>query len=207
MLFRLKGECVVMLPALGRFNQLGLGPLCGWVLFLSFFSLFVWAQPESDSRLTSCQLYQAVRVNFTGAEEADTLSIEVSDGPCAEATTVLSVTQADGFQVYRYETQLIEIMPQLIYDPELSKLMSVYVDRALHRALLRSTKDLPEYSAVDHYHASTGDFVVVGEERYQELRQANVPILWHKTGESTWVHIIYDPLSASSQVIMRGATL
>lgn len=195
-----------MLSALARFKKPGLASALGLGLLLSSLSWLAGAQEAAEAEPASCAVRQSLPVNFTDAEVLDTLTLEVSAGPCAAALASVSVTRADGFPVYRYETSLIRIMPQLIYEPELAQLMSSYVERALHRALLRSTKDLPEYTEVAHYYESTGDFVVIDQPRYEELRQQNVPILWHKTGESTWVHVIYDPLTLSSQVIMEGKT-
>lgn len=194
-----------------RFNKPGPGARCGLGLLLSFFSSLVVAQlvvaqTSAETAPGSCAVHKTLAVDFTDAQASDVLTIEVSGGPCVEALASVSVTRADGLQVYRYQTRLLDIMPQLIYEPELAQLMSSYVERALHRALLHTTRDLPEYEEVTHYYESTGDFVVIDEVRYEQLRQQNVPILWHKTGEATWVHVIYDPLTLSSQVIMEGKT-
>lgn len=166
------------------------------------------AEPEitGDDTADACAVRKTREVNFTDAEAADTLTIDIGDGPCLEARVSLTVTRADGIPVYHFAAPLIEVVPELIYEPAVAQLMSSYVDRALHRALLRTTGDLPEYAEVAHYYESTGEFVVVDQARYEALRQQNVPILWHKTGESTWVHVIYDSLTLTSQVIMEGRT-
>ncbi|MBU3068879.1 hypothetical protein KOI40_03550 [Aestuariicella sp. G3-2] len=157
--------------------------------------------------LEPCKIQKSQQVDFTDAKVPDTLTISVTGGPCSEAGVVLSVTQADGREVYRYTGALIDHLPELIYEPQLAKLMSYYVNKALHSAFLRSTRDLPTYAEVSQYCEMTGDFVVVGEKHFDELRQEDLPILWHKTGHSTWVHVVFDPVTGVSEVIMRGGAI
>lgn len=172
--------------------------------------MFRMNQSEAEASvetLEPCKVEKSRQVDFTDAKMPDTLTISVTGGPCSEAGVVLSVTQGDGQEVYHYTGKLIDHLPELIYEPQLAKLMSYYVNKALHSAFLRSTRDLPTYSEVSRYCEITGDFVVVDEKHFDELRQEDLPILWHKTGHSTWVHVVFDPLTGVSEVIMRGGAI
>ncbi|WP_439133777.1 hypothetical protein [Pseudomaricurvus sp.] len=161
---------------------------------------------EQVDALAPCKVERSRLISFTDAEAPDTLTILVGGGPCSEAGVRLTVTQADGNEVYRYQGRLIDHLPALIYEPQLGQLMSYYVKKALRSAFSRTTKDLPEYSEVSRYFESTGDFVVIKPDHFDALRQENLPILWHKTGESTWVYVVFDAVTGMGEVIMRGGT-
>ncbi|MGH1372274.1 MAG: hypothetical protein ACRBBW_09585 [Cellvibrionaceae bacterium] len=151
-----------------------------------------------------CHVERAQAVNFTGDDGGDLITVKVSGNPCSQAIVSIVLSRADGEEVYRYEGNFIEHMPYIIYEPELNSLVEFFVSKVIDGAILRQTGDLPPYTGVDSFYESTNDFVVIDIEEYEKLRQGGLPLLWHATGESTWVHVVYNPSTQLSQVIMRG---
>lgn len=151
-----------------------------------------------------CHVKKSMQVDFTDAKENDTLSVEVKGSPCSLASLTILLERADGSEVYRYEGNFIEHMPYLIYEPELNTLVDFFAEKVLSGAIQRHTNDLPVYTGVDDFYENTNDFVIIDIKDYEGLRARNLPLLWHATGESTWVHVVYDPGVHLSQVIMRG---
>ena len=152
----------------------------------------------------TCHSEKTQQVSFTGAEKADRIYVRVSGSPCSQAIVTIILSDTSGREVYRYDGNFIEHMPYLIYEPELNKLVDFFVDKVIAGAVQRFTSDLPSYTGVDSFYESTNDFVVVPINEYEQLRQQKMPLLWHATGESTWVHVVYNPDTQISRVIMRG---
>ncbi len=151
-----------------------------------------------------CYVEKSQSVNFTDSNASDVLSVSVSGDPCSQATVAIVLQSAQGHEVYRYEGNFIEHMPYLIYEPELNKLVEFFVTKVIDGAISRQANDLPAYTGVDSFYEATNDFVVIKIEEYEKLRLTTMPLLWHATGESTWVHVVYNPATQLSQVIMRG---
>jgi len=154
----------------------------------------------------ACHQTKSAPVHYSGGERADTLTVSVAGDPCSQATVHITVDRADGARVYNYQGSFIEHMPFLIYEPELSHLVGFFLDKVLNVAMTQTTADLHEYSGVESFYEATNNFVVVPLAEYQELRgSAKVqPLLWHATGDASWMHAIYDAETQSSRVIMRG---
>jgi len=151
-----------------------------------------------------CHIERSKMVTFTGEDLTDLLKVRVSGDPCSQAKVVIELLAADGSDVYRYEGNFIEHMPFLIYEPELNKLVEFFVDKVIQSAVLRKTNELPAYTGVESFYDATNDFVVITIDEYERLRTLPQPLLWHVTGESSWVHVVYNPATQLSQVIMRG---
>lgn len=154
----------------------------------------------------ACDQAKSVPVHYSGGEQADTLTVSVAGDPCSKAVVKITVERADGARIYNYQGSFIEHMPFLIYEPELSHLVGFFLDKVLNVAMRQTTADLHEYSGVESFYESTNNFVVVPLNDYEALRESgNVqPLLWHATGDASWMHAVYDADSQSSRVIMRG---
>ncbi len=171
------------------------------VLVLALFSSSSHAQAIDPE---PCHVEKSQEVNFTGSDQGDVITVKVSGNPCSQAIVSIVLSSADGQEVYRYEGNFIEHMPYIIYEPELNSLVEFFVSKVIEGAILRKTADLPAYTGVDSFYEATNDFVVIDIEEYEKLRLGGFPLLWHATGESTWVHVVYNPSTQLSQVIMRG---
>lgn len=151
-----------------------------------------------------CDSSNQRKIWFSNTDTKDILTVSVKGNPCSDAKVVIRVSDADGKELYNYSGAFILHMPYIIYEPELNKLVEFFVNKVSKEAARRSTGDLPPYSNVEAFYDATNDFVVVPLENYRSLRQQDVPILWHATGDSTWVHVVFNPEVNHSQVIMRG---
>jgi hypothetical protein len=165
-------------------------------LFLEFFCGSIMAEP--------CSAESSDLTTFSSLQATDTLRVVVDGEHCAEAKVVITVSSAEGELLYHYDGKFIDHMPYMIMEPELNKLVNFFTEKVVNGAVIRTTKDLPEYSNEDDYYESTNDIVEIPIAQYNELRSLDLPILWHITGESTWVHLIYDADTAYAKVIMRG---
>lgn len=167
---------------------------------------FFWAVSVSAQGLDPqpCHSEKSLPVKFTGSDKEDRIYVSVSGTPCSQALVTIVLSESDGREVYRYEGNFIEHMPYLIYEPELNKLVDFFVNKVINEAVQRFTSDLPAYTGIDSFYEATNDFVVVPINEYEQLRQQKMPLLWHATGESTWVHVVYNPNTRISRVIMRG---
>ncbi len=151
-----------------------------------------------------CHIERSKMVAYTGEELSDLLKVRVSGDPCSQAKVVIELKAADGSDLYHYEGNFIEHMPFLIYEPELNALVEFFVNKVIQSAVLRKTNELPAYTGVESFYEATNDFVVITIDEYERLRSLPQPLLWHATGESSWVHVVYNPATQLSQVIMRG---
>jgi hypothetical protein len=151
-----------------------------------------------------CEFEGSKSVSFINVASDDVLKVRVSGNPCSKAKLWITVLTKDQNEVYRYESNFIEHMPFLIYEPELNGLVEFFVAKVLSSAISRTTQDLPEYTNVDDYYELTNDFVIVPPAEYEALRQVPQPILWHITGDTSWVHWIYDEKKSGSKLLMRG---
>lgn len=154
----------------------------------------------------ACDHTKSMEVHYSGAPQADTLTVAVVGDPCSKAEVSITVDRADGERVYNYQGSFIEHMPFLIYEPELSHLVGFFLDKVLNVAMTQTTADLHAYSDVESFYEATNNFVVVPLDEYQALRDSDEtqPLLWHATGDASWVHTVYDSETQSSRVIMRG---
>jgi len=155
---------------------------------------------------TACDQAKSVPVHYSGGEREDTLTVSVAGDPCSKATVKITVDRADGVRIYNYQGSFIEHMPFLIYEPDLSHLVVFFLDKVLNVAMQQTTADLHEYSGVESFYEATNNFVVVPLPEYQALRNSDKvqSLLWHATGDASWMHAVYDPKTQSSRVIMRG---
>ncbi len=184
-----------------QFSTIGWRMFKQWILLIT---VFISCSALAQADIRSCSESQSVPVDFTGGTEPDTLTVSVSGTPCSEAAFLLRVTKADGEEVYRYTGSFIEHMPYMIYEPELNQLVALFVQRVVQDAIVRNTNDLPPYKGVYSYYESTNDFVLIDTSEYEHLRQERKPILWHATGDSSWVHVVYEPSEHEAKVVMRG---
>ncbi len=189
----MKHSFVGMLPRVFRYFS--------GVLLLASFSSICSAEAIDPE---PCDVEKSQAVNFTGSDKGDLLTVRVSGDPCSQAIVSIVLSRSGGEEVYRYEGSFIEHMPYIIYEPELNNLVEFFVSKVIDGAILRQTGDLPPYTGVDSFYEATNDFVVIDIEEYEKLRSGGLPLLWHATGESTWVHVVYNPSTQLSQVIMRG---
>lgn len=167
-------------------------------------SLGIAAPAQAQDNPQPCDSSKARKIWFSNKEHKDTLAVAVKGNPCSEAKVVISITNPEGKTLYSYSGDFILHMPYIIYEPELNKLVDFFVNKVVSEAAKRSTGDLPAYTNVEEFYDATNDFVVVPLEQYRSMRQLNLPILWHATGDSTWVHVVFDKQLDRGQVIMRG---
>lgn len=151
-----------------------------------------------------CDSSKERKVWFSNKDNKDILAVKVKGNPCSDAKVDISITSPEGKTLYQYSGDFILHMPYIIYEPELNKLVDFFVNKVVSEAVRRSTGDLPAYTNVEEFYDATNDFVVVPIEKYRSIRQRNIPILWHATGDSTWVHVVFDKQQSQGQVIMRG---
>lgn len=162
------------------------------------------AAAQAQAATEPCAGHSEQMIRFRSMVPEDILKVDVSGAPCSKAVVSITVSAADGRELYTYRGALIEHMPFLIYEPELNTLVSFYVTRVLTEAARRFTADLPPYTNLDDYYAATNDFVVIPIPEYNLLRTHNQPLLWHTTGDASWVNVIYDPATQSGKVVLRG---
>ncbi len=178
-------------------------PLLSRVL-ITWFLLLIASVAKAQEAPQPCDSSEERKIWFSNTDTKDTLTVSVKGDPCSDAKVVIKINDADGKELYNYSGAFILHMPYIIYEPELNKLVAFFVSKVSKEAAKRSTGDLPPYSNVEAFYDATNDFVVVPLEDYRSLRQQDVPILWHATGDSTWVHVVFNPKINHSQVIMRG---
>lgn len=183
-----------------RFDGHWLTILLGIVLLASISSLSHGQAIDPEP----CHVEKSQGVNFTGSDVGDVITVKVSGNPCSQAIVSIVLYSPEGDEIYRYEGNFIEHMPYIIYEPELNSLVEFFVSKVIDGAIMRETRDLPPYTGVDSFYEATNDFVVIDIDEYEKLRLGALPLLWHATGESTWVHVVYNPSTQLSQVIMRG---
>lgn len=169
-------------------------------LSLPLLSSAAWAQTAAEP----CEGQKERAIPFSNMEANDTLLVSVKGNPCSAAEVIIKVTNAAHETLYSYTGAFIEHMPFIIYEPELNTLVDIFIDRVITEATRRFTRDLPPYTNRDTYYEENNDFMLIPISQYNALRQHNQPILWHTTGDTTWVSIIYDTNTNTSKVIMRG---
>ncbi len=152
----------------------------------------------------ACTYSQSKKVWFSNQTSKDTLSVSVIGNPCSKAIVSITVINASGKAIYNYSGEFIQHMPYLIYEPELNQLVQAFVKKILEEATNITTADLSPYTNVEQFYEDTNNFVIIGIGQYEELRKQTLPVLWHTTGDSTWVDVVFDPRSKQSRVIMRG---
>lgn len=151
-----------------------------------------------------CNLTQQREIAFSAPGAKDTLRVHIYGDSCAEAEVDILVINAKQQLLYQYTGELAKLMPYKLQEPEISQLVVAFAEQLLNIANSRSTKFLPRYTNVDEFYEATNDFVVISTAEYEALRQQDKPIIWHATGDSSWVHLVYDPQRQTSRVIMRG---
>lgn len=168
--------------------------------------VLLWGNALSAQAINppACDAEASKPVAYASPASRDTLTVKVSGAPCSQAKVTIRVASESGKTLYSYEGDFIDHMPYLIYEPELNNLVSFYIDKVLATAITRTTSDLPAYTNVEDYYEANNDFVVVPVSEYEAMRAAERPVLWHITGESSWVHSVYDRETAASKEIMRG---
>lgn len=152
----------------------------------------------------ACNLTQERSIAFSAPEAKDTLRVHIYGESCSEAEVDIVVVNDKHQLLYQYTGELTKLMPYKLYEPELSQVVVAFAEQLLNVANSRSTKFLPRYTNVDEFYEATNDFVVISTAEYESLRQQDKPIIWHATGDSSWVHLVYDPKQQTSRVIMRG---
>lgn len=179
------------------------------LLFICCGYLSLACQASDNTQLNQntagpCEYESHRSVSFVSADSKDILRVKVAGTPCSESILTIVVENAQAEVIYQYESDFIIHMPFLIYEPELNGLVEFFVDKVLQGAITRTTQNLPEYSNVDDYYELTNDFVLVPIAEYSDWRTKPQPILWHITGDSSWVHWIYDKKEQRSKLLMRG---
>ena len=152
----------------------------------------------------TCNLTQERDIAFSAPGAKDTLRVHIYGDSCAEAEVDILVVNDKEQLLYQYTGELTKLMPYKLQEPEISQLVVAFAEQLLNVANSRSTKFLPRYTNVDEFYEATNDFVVISTAEYEALRQQDKPIIWHATGDSSWVHLVYDPQQQTSRVIMRG---
>lgn len=173
-------------------------------LTAGLFIMPVVADDTSKPAANNCNLSQQRDIAFTAPDAKDQLSVNIYGDSCNYAEVDIVITTAKNQIVYEYTGKLIELLPYKVYEPELNNLVNLFVDKMLAVANSRSTRFLPSYTNTEDYYDTTNDFVVIPAAEYETLRHQDVPIIWHPTGDSSWVHLVYDAKLQTSRVIMRG---
>jgi hypothetical protein len=179
------------------------------LLFICCGYLSLTCQANDNAELNQntagpCEYESQRSVSFVSADSKDVLRVKVAGTPCSEAILTIKIENAQTEVIYEYENDFITHMPFLIYEPELNGLVEYFVDKVLQGAITRTTQSLPEYSNVDDYYELTNDFVIVPIAEYDDWRDRHQPILWHVTGDSSWVHWIFDEKENNSKLLLRG---
>ncbi len=188
-------------PTTRSFHTLSRTLFC---LAASLFIIPAIAEENSKQVANDCNLSQQRDIAFTAPDAKDQLSVNIYGDSCNYAEVDIIITSAKNQIVYEYTGKLIELLPYKVYEPELNNLVSLFVDKMLAVANSRSTRFLPSYTNSEDYYDTTNDFVVIPAAEYETLRHQDVPIIWHPTGDSSWVHLVYDAKLQTSRVIMRG---
>lgn len=154
----------------------------------------------------SCKETKSVQVDYSDARELDTLTVKVEGNPCSDAAVTIQVVRPDNKVVYEYQGFFVEHIPWLIHEPNLRPLVAFFVEKVLGVAMAQSTADLQPYTGVETFYENTNNFVIIPLDEYESLRTHAdpLPLLWHATGDSSWLHAIYDPEQQGSRIIMRG---
>lgn len=151
-----------------------------------------------------CNVSQSAKIWFSNQDAQDTLSVSVIGKPCSRAVVSIAVRNSKGKLLYDYSGDFITHMPYLIYEPELNELVGFFVKKVIEEATNLTTADLSAYTDPEKFYDATNDFVVIPTEQYELMRKQTLPILWHATGDATWVHVVFDPQRQQSRVLMRG---
>lgn len=151
-----------------------------------------------------CELSRQHPIAFTSTNPTDTLQVRIHGDSCNTAEVSIIILDEQQQSVYNYTDQLVNLLPYPIYDPELRPLLNSFAEKLLSEAVNRTTRLLPSYTDTYNYYEATNDFVVIPTQEYEALRQQDVPIIWHVTGNASWVHLVYDNNQHASRVIMRG---
>ncbi len=168
-----------------------------------------WADAPSLSSTppaqeSACDLAKEQPIAFTSSTAKDTIKVRINGDTCDDADVRIMIVDAHQQTVYDYTDQLRNLLPYAIRDPELHPLLESFAEKILAEAGHRSTQLLPPYTSSESYYANTNDFVIIPSADYEALRHRNIPMVWHVTGDSSWVHVVYDPKQHASRVIMRG---
>lgn len=173
-----------------------------WIMATALWLVSVNSQAQAQP--APCDVESSKTVAYSAIDSRDTLTVRVAGTPCSKAQVSIRVTTEAGNEIYAYTGEFIKHMPYMIYEPELNNLVQFFVDKVISGAVSRTTDNLPEYTDKDAFYEANNDYLMIPVTDYDKLRQEARPILWHITGESTWVHHVYDPEAGGSIKIMRG---
>lgn len=166
-------------------------------------TLSLWG--VSDSAYASrCDYAQQTAIAYTSEAATDQLIVRVSGDTCELADIEILVANQQNTVLYQYSSSLREQLPFALEGEELVAFVPVYVERLLSESSRRSTQDLLPYSNPEDFYAASNDFVVIDPGSYEALRHQQRNVVWHTTGDSSWVNLVYDGTSGKSRVIMRG---
>lgn len=157
-----------------------------------------WASADT------CNYSRQTPIAFTDNKVDDQLRISVSGSNCDDAELSIQLITDTGVMAYDYSGRLVEHMPFGLSGQGLAVVVPTYINALLTEASQRNTRDLPAYTDTEQFYAATNDFVTIDAAAYDELRQQQRAVLWHTTGDASWVHLVYDGTSGKSKVIMRG---
>lgn len=153
---------------------------------------------------TGCKVERSAEVGFQSSQSKDQLTVRVSGEPCSEAQLIIQINDIKGRELYRYEGQLLDHLPFVIYEPDLQPLVTYFAEKVIRDGFIRTTRDLPVWEPVESYYEKTNDIIIIPQSAYRSLRAAARPIFWHAAGDATWVHVVYNPDQQYGQIIMRG---
>lgn len=152
----------------------------------------------------TCNYSRQTAIAFTDSRADDQLLISVSGSTCADAELRIRLITETGAMAYDYSGLLVEHMPYGLSGQGLAIIVPTYINALLAEASQRNTRDLLAYTDPEQFYAATNDFVTIDTRAYEALRQQRRAVLWHTTGDASWVHLVYDGTSGKSKVIMRG---
>ena len=153
---------------------------------------------------SACHYHQESPIAFTAQDHKDTLHISVDGDDCDHAELTLQVITASHQIVYDFHLPLQEMLPMALSGSTLEAFIPTYINRLLKESTSRSSQDLIPYTDPVDFYQNTNDFVTIDPQAYDVLRHLNQAVIWHTTGDSSWVHVVYDGKEDKSMVIMRG---
>lgn len=153
---------------------------------------------------SGCAVERTAWVAFQSAQARDQLLVRVEGDPCHQAQLTIAIKADDGRELYLYEGELLDHLPFVVYEPDLQPLVTYFAEKIIRDGFIRTTRDLPPWEPVEIYYEHTNDIIIIPEQDYVRLRANPQPIFWHAAGDATWVHVIYNPVAAYGQIILRG---
>lgn len=171
---------------------------CCVVLCLSFTTILAHGDDGP------CEIKRQRDISFSSEKFSDLMTVTIAGKRCSKADLRITVRRNDGKRLYRFKGELLDLFPYLSAEPNLGDVVAVYAEKILNHAILRHTSDLPDFAPAQQYYEENNETIEVSRDYYDALRRQRLPILWHITGEASWINVVYDRKRKKVVTILSG---